>query len=248
MSRILVVDDEHNIRMMVRLALEHLGHAVGLASDGPEGLEKFGNGSGWDLVLLDQRMPGMEGLYVLEEIRMRDPKARIVMITAFGTIDLAVDTMKAGAKGFLRKPFTAEVLRGSVQAALDEAPAEQAAIATVGITFAWTTVNGFRIETQPGPGEKTGTGLRHVITIYSPTGASRRCSVLLPGYIIELAKAYADREEMPGGDRFWQALCEEVVANYLWQHAEFPPDEDLRVDNLTTGLKRWADSVLSVNK
>ena len=66
-------------------------------------------------MLLDQRMPGMDGLEVLREIRKRDPQARVIMATAFGTIDLAVEAMKSGATDFLRKPFTAETLRGAVR-------------------------------------------------------------------------------------------------------------------------------------
>ena len=117
MARILIVDDENNIRMMVRLALQHVGHTVETAADGTEGLQKFGSGSSFDLVLLDQRMPGMEGLDVLKQMRYQHPAAKIIMATAFGTIDLAVDAMKSGATDFLRKPFTAETLRGAVQTA-----------------------------------------------------------------------------------------------------------------------------------
>ncbi len=120
MARILIVDDENNIRMMVRLALQHVGHTVETAADGTEGLQKFGNGSNFDLVLLDQRMPGLEGLDVLKQMRYQHPTAKIIMATAFGTIDLAVDAMKSGATDFLRKPFTAETLRGAVQSALKD--------------------------------------------------------------------------------------------------------------------------------
>ena len=80
MARILVVDDEANIRTMVRIALEKAGHTVEQAADGPEGIERFRDGADWDVVLLDQRMPGMEGLEVLREMRNRDPLARVVMI------------------------------------------------------------------------------------------------------------------------------------------------------------------------
>ena len=73
MARILVVDDENNIRMMVRLALQHVGHTVTVAADGPEGLEKFGNGDEIDLVVLDQRMPGMEGIDVLNRCAITIP-------------------------------------------------------------------------------------------------------------------------------------------------------------------------------
>src|SRR5688572_8246742 len=120
MARILVVDDEHNVRLMIRLALQHVGHTVALAADGPEGLDKFGDGTAWDLTLLDHRMPGIEGLEVLREMRRRDVNAKVIMITAFGTIDLAIEAMKAGAMDFLRKPFKADTLRGTVQAVLED--------------------------------------------------------------------------------------------------------------------------------
>jgi CheY-like chemotaxis protein len=246
MARILVIDDETNIRMMIRLALQHVGHEVDTAPDGPEGLEKFGTGIGWELVLLDQRMPGMEGLEVLREIRRRNPDARVIVITAFGTIDLAVDAMKAGATDFLRKPFTAEVLRGAVQAALAAESAGQTALEPPApVTFALTTLNGYRIESHPGPGVKTGGEIRHAFTVRSPAGEARECSVLLPAYVVELVKAHTDREAMPGGDRFWQALCEEALANFVWQNSDFPPDGFLQVDDLNTGLRRWIDTVLS---
>lgn len=245
MARILVVDDENNIRMMMRLALQHVGHTVETASDGPEGLEKFGDGSGWDLVLLDQRMPGMEGLDVLREMRRRDPLAKIVMATAFGTIDLAVEAMKSGATDFLRKPFTADTLRGAVQAVLR--PTSAAASASEGVTFGTSTINGFRIESRPSAGTKQNGEMRYTYTILNPSGESNECTVTLPAYLIELVKAYADRETLPGGDRFWHALGEEVVANYVWQNADFPPESRILVEDLTTGLRRWIDAVLSAN-
>src|SRR5580704_8703285 len=124
MARVLVVDDEHNIRTMIRLTLEHSGHTVVTAADGQEGLDKFGDGTGIDVVLLDQRMPDLEGITVLKQMLFHNPSARIVMITAFGTVDLAVEAMKSGATDFMRKPFTAETLRGAVVAALRSGGAE----------------------------------------------------------------------------------------------------------------------------
>jgi len=247
MARILVIDDESNIRMMVRLALKYVRHEVGLASDGQEGLETFYDGKRWDLVLLDQRMPGMEGLAVLREIRTRDPLARVIMITAFGTIDLAVDAMKAGATDFLRKPFTAEVLRGAVKAALagSTSPAGGSPESVSRITFGVTTLNGFHVEYHPEGGERVAGELNHRFTIRNPEGVAKECTVILPAYIMELAKAHADREHLPGGDRFWQALCEETLANYLWQHADFPTEGLVRIDELTSGQKRWIEAVLS---
>ena len=242
MARILVVDDENNIRMMVRLALQHVGHTVTTAADGSEALEKFDDGSGFDLVLLDQRMPGMEGLDVLREMRHRDSHAQIVMATAFGTIDLAVEAMKCGATDFLRKPFTTEVLLGAVHSTLaDPVPPERKR----GITFGSTTINSFRIEFQAGTGLHAAGEFRQTFTVRSPVGAAEDCDVILPGYVMELVKAHTDLEHMPGGDRFWQALCEEALANYLWQHAEFPPGGEMRVEDFSTGLRRFVDVVLN---
>jgi hypothetical protein len=69
--------------------------------------------------------------------------------------------------------------------------------------------------------------------------------VTLPPYVVELVKAHADRDEMPGGARFYQALCGEALANYLWQHADLPEGGALLVDDLTSGLRHWIDAVLS---
>src|SRR3984893_8732165 len=117
-KHILIIDDEEHIRKMMRLTLEAAGHAVGEARDGPEGLKLYGDGSSWDGVVLDQRMPGMDGLETLKRIKASDPRARVVMATAYASIELAVDAMKLGASDFVRKPMTPETLRNAVSAAL----------------------------------------------------------------------------------------------------------------------------------
>ncbi len=246
MARILIVDDESNIRFTVRLALQHVGYDVDTASDGLEALDKFGVGDNFDLVLLDQRMPGMEGLEVLRLMRLRDSRAKIIMATAFGTIDLAVEAMKLGAVDFIRKPFTAEVLRGSVQAALTAKAAEKAVVnSSAGFTFGSTTINGFRIEFESGSYQIDGSDFKQLFTIRSPDGSVTECTVLLPAYLMELVKAHTEREELPGGPRFWQGMCEEALANYLWQNADSPSDSVLCVEDLTTGLRRFVDAVLA---
>jgi DNA-binding response OmpR family regulator len=243
MARILVIDDEPNICRMLQLTLRAAGHEVEVAYDGLEGIAKFGNGDAWDLVLLDQRMPDVEGLYVLKELKKRDPDAKIIMITAFGTIDLAVSAMKLGATDFLRKPFTAKTLRGAVDAALNRETVSTAE--SHGLTYGFTTVNGYHIEFQPDTALYTGGKFEQTFTVTSPSGEQSRCKVVLLPHIMELVKAYADREQFAGGSRFWQALCEEALANYLWQHAELPPNGVLQVDELTTGMRRWIDAVLT---
>lgn len=244
MANILVIDDENNIRLMIRLTLQHSGHTIQTAADGADGLERFGNGVEYDLVLLDQRMPGMDGLSVLREISKRDPLARVIMATAFGTIDLAVEAMKAGATDFLRKPFTAETLRGAVEAAL--APAPNPSDSKGGMTFSMTTINGFRLESRPTVvGHEEG-ALRFDYTVASPDGERRNCAVVLKPLLLELVKAHSDRDILPGGERFWHALGEESLANYVWQNADFPVGDRLDVEELTGGLRRWIDAVLAI--
>jgi DNA-binding NtrC family response regulator len=121
-KRVLIVDDEENIRRVTRLTLQSAGYEVGEASDGEKGLEVFGDGSTWDAVLLDQRMPGMDGLEVLRLINARAENARVIMATAYASIELAVDAMKLGATDFVRKPMTPEILRNAVAAALSKEP------------------------------------------------------------------------------------------------------------------------------
>src|SRR6185369_9149328 len=119
-KRILIIDDEENIRRVTRLTLQAAGYEVGEASDGENGLELFSDGSAWDAVLLDQRMPGMDGLETLRRIKERDSTARVIMSTAYASIELAVDAMKLGATDFVRKPMTPEILRNSLIAALSK--------------------------------------------------------------------------------------------------------------------------------
>ena len=109
-ARILIIDDEAHIRRMMRLTLETAGYEVGEAADGLQGLEAFGDDTTWDAVLLDQRMPGMDGLETLRHLKERGPEARIIMVTAFASIELAVEAMKLGATDFVRKPMTPEIL------------------------------------------------------------------------------------------------------------------------------------------
>ncbi len=239
MARVLMIDDEPNIRMMVRLALQHDGHTVGAASDGEEGLERYGDGGEWDLVLLDQRMPGMDGIEVLKRIRTVNWEARIIMITAFGTVDLAVEAMKLGAADFLRKPFTTEMLRGAVETALEEMQARSAAP----VTFSMTTINGFRIAFESDAGEGSPDAIDFPFTVKHPDGVARPCLVTLPPSVKEQIKAYLGCASVPEKFRFWQAVCEEALSNYIYQNADFPLEDSLRIEEFTLGLRRFIDTI-----
>jgi DNA-binding response OmpR family regulator len=244
MARILVIDDEKNIRMMVQLALEQAEHTVDLAADGAEGLGKFGDGKEVDLVLLDQRMPGMQGLEVLQELRKRSPGSKIVMITAFGTIELAVDAMKFGATDFLRKPFTVEMLRNAVQSALAEAPTAAPEKPAEGLITYWSaTLNGFSIRSKPNSGVWQDGDLRYPFDVRNPDCRITPCTVLVTAEVVGQIKDRLGNRELPGGEGFWRALCSQVIANYVWQNSDLPPGNRLETTSLTKELLSWMDSL-----
>ena len=127
MQRVLVIDDEAHIRHMMRLTLEAAGYEVGEAADGLRGLEMCGPGGAWDVVLLDQKMPGIDGIETLRRLRECAPGTRVIMVTAFASIELAVEAMKLGATDFVRKPMTPDILRNTVAAALAKPPVAHSA-------------------------------------------------------------------------------------------------------------------------
>jgi DNA-binding response OmpR family regulator len=116
-TRILIVDDEPNVRFVFRMALETAGYAVSEVGDGPAALAHLRAG-GADLVLLDLRMPGLGGLEVLQRLRDRDNEVPVVIVTAHGSIPDAVAAMKLGAIDFLSKPLAPKDLRRVVAGVL----------------------------------------------------------------------------------------------------------------------------------
>ena len=117
-KRILIVDDEPNVRLVFRTALESSDHMVATAEDGETAL-RWLRASPADLVLLDLAMPGMGGMQVLEELREEGIDVPVVIITAHGNVPHAVHAMKLGAIDFLAKPITPEALRKVVAEVLD---------------------------------------------------------------------------------------------------------------------------------
>ena len=115
---VLIVDDEKNIRLMIRKVLEGLGLDTAVAVNGDEALA-MATKRNFDLVLLDLRMPGTDGMEVLRQLRVASPETKIAIITAHGTVDNAVESMKLGAVDFIRKPFTVDELRRIVTDALE---------------------------------------------------------------------------------------------------------------------------------
>lgn len=118
---ILVVDDEKNIRMTVVHALETDGFHVESAITGEEALLML-EASPFDLVFLDLKMPGLDGIEVLRRAKRSWPEIRVVVITAHGTVDNAVEAMKLGAADFIQKPFTPDEIRELARSVLVPLP------------------------------------------------------------------------------------------------------------------------------
>jgi two-component system response regulator HydG len=109
MPAVLIVDDHAALREGLRLTLQGQGYEAVTAADGAEALEACRRRQ-VDLCLLDHRLPGPSGLEVLRDLKAACPEAEVILMTAFGTIELAVEAIRAGASDFLQKPFTPEEL------------------------------------------------------------------------------------------------------------------------------------------
>lgn len=115
---VLVVDDERNIRLTISRSLEDLQLEVETAVNGEEALAKLEEKE-YALILLDLKMPGMNGMEVLRLVEKNRPEIPIIIISAHGTIDSAVEAMKLGAVDFLQKPFAPQEIRDLVSKVLD---------------------------------------------------------------------------------------------------------------------------------
>ena len=117
-SRILVIDDEAAIRDSLRMTLEYEGYEFLGAATGQEGLA-LAEREAPDLVLLDVKMPGMDGIEVLERLRHMNESLPVVVVSGHGTISTAVEATKKGAFDFIEKPFASERVLVSLRNALD---------------------------------------------------------------------------------------------------------------------------------
>ena len=116
--RILVIDDEPTLRESLQIALTASGYELKTARTGEEGLELFARESP-DLVLLDHWLPGINGDQVLQRIKDANPEIPVIIMTAQGSVDLAVQSMKMGAFDFLVKPFELDQIEALVQKGLE---------------------------------------------------------------------------------------------------------------------------------
>jgi DNA-binding NtrC family response regulator len=113
---VLVVDDEHLIRRSIAKRLAAAGYTVLEAENGKVALDQA---AGVDLAILDYRLPDLDGLTVLKQIRQLDPDVLVILLTAYASVETAVDAMKLGAYHFMNKPFDLEALAAMVEQALE---------------------------------------------------------------------------------------------------------------------------------
>jgi CheY-like chemotaxis protein len=246
--KLLIIDDEPHIRLMIRLTLEAAGYAVDEAADGQAGLNRFGDGAGYRAVVLDQKMPGLDGLETLKRIKARAPDACVLMVTAFASIELAVDAMRLGATDFLRKPMTPETLRGAVAAAiagkpwhpLRRAPAPEAPAA---FDIAVPTMNGFQILRSPDAPPLA--SAEHVFRVrHVGDGAEVPVTVAIDAEAVERVARLTHRRLEPGG-AFWRLQAERLLSAFVWSEGKGPSDGRLTVRDVSREdldvAARWQD-------
>ena len=115
-TRILIIDDEENMRHMLETMLSQYGYATGTARDGAEGLAKLDD-QHFDFILCDVKMPKMSGMDFLKTGRDRLVDSTVIMMSAYGSIDMAIEAMKLGAYDFISKPFKSEEVRLTIKKA-----------------------------------------------------------------------------------------------------------------------------------
>jgi response regulator RpfG family c-di-GMP phosphodiesterase len=177
---------------------------------------------------LDQRMPGIDGLETLRELKQRTGNARVVMATAYASIELAVEAMKLGATDFVRKPMTPEVLRNAVAAALSKesvvaaTPSTQPSVQTI-------TMNGFTIlddNETPATDEH-----QRRFVVVSPDGEKHDVLVEIRGEPIDYVQRMTGRH-LSAGNSFWTSQARRLLSDFLWNEGKAPPMHRLVVSRL----------------
>jgi DNA-binding response OmpR family regulator len=239
--RILIVDDEPHIRKVMRLTLEASGYEVTEAASGEEALELMSPTARWDVMLLDERMPGLDGLETLKQVREHDPQAIVIMVTAFASIELAVDAMKLGATDFVRKPMSPDTLRAAVDGALAKArggwaqePAPTAE-APESRDEVWL-LNGFHVGSVGAAISPT--EHRFEVTRRG-AGPARAVSVRFePGVVAQVSEEAG--RSLANDERFWRSQAARALAHYVWAEADVPADGRLEVTRVTQDMLKAA--------
>lgn len=124
MKKVLIVDDDVELRANLSEILKGAGYYIAEAPSGKEAIEKIAS-KDFDIALLDLMMPKMSGIDVLKEIKKIKPKIRVIMITAFATVENAVDAIKKGASDYIAKPFRIDDLLTTIRRVIEEGRFEE---------------------------------------------------------------------------------------------------------------------------
>jgi two-component system, NtrC family, response regulator AtoC len=214
-TTVLVVDDELLIRKSLAKVLRARGYAAELASTGAEGLEKAGSERP-QVMILDMRLPDTDGLSILRKVREMDPLLQVIVITAFGDVQSAVDAMKLGACDFLRKPYEMEDIVLAVEAAARTF--RQASELDLYRRQAWRQYSGEEIIGQSPP-------MREVRDLIEKVVRSQATSVLITGEsgtgkeLVARAIHYrSDRKQAPLMEVNCSSFHEGLLENELFGH------------------------------
>lgn len=233
--KLLMIDDEPHIRRMMRVTLEAAGYQIDEAGTGEDGVARFQDGGAYTAVLLDQKMPGLDGLETLRRLRERDAAACVLIITAFASIELAVVAMRLGASDFLRKPMTPDTLRAAVAAAIaraaDQPRSDERRRESGSPRIHTVTLNGFELRDAPGPRDPASPD--HPFRVrHFPDGAESTIVVSIePDAVARIERLCRCR--LPPGGRFWHRQAEQLLSAYLWTEGRAPGPAQLRVRDVS---------------
>jgi len=227
--KVLIVDDDPHIRRMMYLTLE-ADHEVHEAADGPAALELLAREPDIDVVLLDQKLPGPSGLALVTDIRCLSPRARIVMVTAHASLDLATDALQAGARHFLSKPTTPEMLRAVVQVAGREAREDAGRRPLAPPAGEAITTNGFRVDLsgEPTRVNRDGSAVHTFVVTQVFSNWSRPVRV----FVGAQAFRRSARPQQGAGSPLGHTVAGHALAAYLFQEGMLPEGDVLRIDEV----------------
>ncbi len=241
-ARLLIVDDEPHIRKVMRLTLESSDYEVTEAATGEEALDLMTANAKWDLVLLDERLPGIDGLETLRQLREHDPDAVVIMVTAYASIELAVDAMKLGATDFIRKPMSPDTLRGAVDAALAKvrgewpvAPAATTPAASERPFEVWVT-NGLRLVHRADGASATE---QRFAVIRREPAFEREVTIQFTPDVAAAASEEAG-QSLDDDRPFWRRQAGFALTHYVWSHADVPAEGRLVVREVTRDVLKGA--------